>query len=530
MLRGRVTTCYRIPMATKTTSPIEHIVVLMLENRSFDHMLGYLPREGHLAELEGLTGKEFNLFDPFNPDSEKVFVKPGALYEWEGVIPGSGPAHNFLAANQQLTGSEDGPSAGHRALNNGFVQSFIDSFRSDRWNDGDAAIPTHEQYGAVMHCFTPDQVPAISSLAQEFVVCDHWFSSVPGPTMPNRLYVHAATSAGFAHNEWDHNWHFETVYNRLADAGYEWAIYYANDDVATHFTAVKHDKHQLRHYEEKFAADVSSGKLPHYSFIIPRFIDWNGGGTGFAAANSQHAPSDVRPGEVLIAEVYESLRNNEKAWKSTLLIVVYDEHGGFYDHVIPPAGVPNPDCLNSPTPAQIDAAKKAKKTVPAPFDFTRLGFRVPAILVSPWLPKMLDSTQYEHASIAATLNKFFGLGDFLTARDAAANSFEHLLTGDGGFRDDTPDKLPLPSLPTFEDAALRVPRGLDSIQRDIMQGTITKIADIKRRTDLLERLAKGKMAQQEASEIMIEVLEGFQELVTNSGGRHPDADDESGRR
>lgn len=504
-------------MGRKMESPIENVVVLMLENRSFDHLLGFLPREGHLADLEGLTGEEYNLFSPFNPSSERVPVKKGALYEWHGVIPGGGPAHNLPAANQQLCGSLEGPSPERPALCNGFVASFADSFAEGSWNT-DEPPASHDQIKAVMECFTPDQVPAISTLAREFVLCDHWFSSVPGPTMPNRLYVHAATSAGFAHNAWSHDWHFQTIYNRMADAGYSWGIYYGNDDVAVHFKALEHDDNQLRHFDLDFARDVERGELPNYSFIIPRFIAWNHPDYGYAAANSQHAPSDIRPGEELIALVYKTLRSNEEAWRKTLFVLVYDEHGGYYDHVVPPDGVPNPDGIDAPTAAGVAAARKAGKPAPPSFDFTRLGFRVPAILVSPWLPPTLDQNRYEHASLPATAKELFGLSDYLTARDRAANSFAHHLTGDLTFRDDTPEQLPTVPLPDFERAALSVQRNLDGIQRDIIEGTIRSLDDAQRRKELLIRLTAGDMTQQEAAAIQDEVIEAFKAAQSATGG------------
>jgi phospholipase C len=497
-------------------SPIEHIVVLMLENRSFDHMLGFLPKKGNLRSFEGLTGNEYNLLDVTNPESDRVYVQKSTLFEFEGTIPGGGPPHDFLAANQQLTGTEAGPSPQHPALNNGFVQSFVDSFAPTKWNPN-TKPPTRDQLKSVMGCFAPQQVPALSTLAQEFMLCDHWFSSVPGPTMPNRLYMHTGTSAGFAVNAWSQLFPMKTIYNSLAEKGYSWGIYYANNDIATELTQITYDKDQLKKFDLFFVADVNAQKLPNYSFIIPRFLDWNNKDVGIAGTTSQHAPADIRPGEALIAQVYNTLRANAEVWKKTLLVVLYDEHGGFYDHVIPPSGVPNPDGLVSPTPTQLEAAKKANKPEPPPFDFTRLGFRVPAVLVSPWLPKELNSTYYDHTSILATLKNFFGLKDFLTERDRAANSFEYLLTGAAGFRNDTPERLPALPVPKFEDSSLRAQRYLDSVQREIMEGTISKIPDAQQREELRKRLAAG-LTQKEAAEIMDEVMEGFKAALKAAGG------------
>ena len=170
-------------------SPIEHVLFLLLENRSFDHMLGFLPRQGHLAGLDGLSGNESNPLDVSDPSSQRITVRKGAPYR---VTTGRGPAHSFTAANVQLCGDIAGPSADRPARNNGFAQSYLDELKTI---DG-VAKPAIDQIGAVMECFSAEQMPAISTLAQQFHLCERWFSSVPGPTQPNRLYAHAATSAG----------------------------------------------------------------------------------------------------------------------------------------------------------------------------------------------------------------------------------------------------------------------------------------------------------------------------------------------
>ena len=198
------------------------------------------------------------------------------------------------------------------------------------------------------------------------------------------------------------------------------------------FTQLRKDRNRFRRFEERFVSDVAAGDLPNYSYIIPRFM-----GTGVVAANSEHAPLDVRYGEHLLATIYNALRANSELFARSLLVVTYDEHGGFYDHVVPPTGVPSPDGLSSPQPGQNDSAPS--------FDFTRLGMRVPAILVSPRLVPALDSTVRDHTSTLATLKKLWDLPSFLTARDAHANSFEELLIGDLPLRKDLPEQLPVPT-------------------------------------------------------------------------------------
>ena len=151
----------------------------------------------------------------------------------------------------------------------------------------------------------------------------------------------------------------------------------------------------FRDFTTSFASDVQSNKLPDYSFVIPRFLNAD------APANSQHPPQDARYGDNLIADVYDALRANIDVWQKSVLIVLYDEHGGLYDHVIPPSdGIPNPDGINSPPPGMTVSWAPE-------FTFDRLGLRVPAIIASPWVAKgRVDSTRYQHTSMLATLKHY----------------------------------------------------------------------------------------------------------------------------
>jgi len=522
--------------------------VLMMENRSFDHMLGYLPREGHLKNFEGLTDTEikptepggltsekyFNLEDPTVPTSTKYSVIRGACYKMEGFVRGIGPPHDLPFVNIQLTNTDDGPSKTRPATNNGFVRAWNDYLRAYGVKQ-----PTRVELARVMECFTPEQLPVLSTLAKEFVLCDHWFCSVPGPTMPNRLYVHAATSYGFAHNAFGTHFPCRTIYHNLAEGGYTWSSYHQNQyDIVMDFTELNPKDQNFREYA-LFKQDVADGTLANYSFINLRFIDWNlGVPANVEFANSQHAPCDVRPGEGLIAEVYDTLRNS-KLWEKTLLVILYDEHGGFYDHVPPPTGVPNPDGLVSKDP---------------PFDFTRLGPRTPAILISPWLPRKLDSRVYEHSSLLATVRKLFGLANFLTRRDANANSFEHLFDG-ARLRDDhdTPKNLtPLlpdlsntkwgqfvnslktqvlqrdvPHLPDTDrhETAVQPAAGtsaqgdrlLDEVQKELMQGAISHLPEADQR-EAAAQLAAGTMTLQQASTFQAKAVQYFKTCI---GGQQP---------
>jgi phospholipase C len=387
-------------------SPIEHVIVLMMENHTFDKMLGFLKKG------EGLTGKEFNLVDPLNPNSERVQVSDQA----ENVTAPD-PKHSLRETNIELFGPHG--TVQTKDLNGGFVFDYI------RTAGGDV-----ETGKKIMQSYAPESLPVLSALAKEFCLCDHWFSSVPGPTFPNRFYVHAATSDGQAFNNKQHDYGMRTIYNNLEENGHTWAIYFHDIDVTQSLTQIRDKKSNFKRFP-RFFQDAKAGTLPNYSFLAPSFFDFHQ-----RKANSQHPPHNVVYGEFLIADVYEAIRANEALWKKSLFIVVYDEHGGSYDHVHTPPFSPfqkykvrNPDGKNSTNP---------------PFKFDRLGLRVPAILISPFVKKnSLDSTIYEHASVPATLRKIFNLPEPLTERDKHANTFEDALSLKNP-RDDAPKKLKRP--------------------------------------------------------------------------------------
>src|SRR5262249_41361621 len=159
----------------------------------------------------------------------------------------------------------------------------------------------------------------INALADAFCLCDTWHSEVPGPTQPNRLYIHMGTSAGFAHNDWNHFFDKPTIYNRVRDAGKTWGTYDFDVNEVKFLTQVNDDPTRFKRFKD-FAADAKAGKLPNYTFIVPRMFNAHG-----TPANDEHAPQDIRFGEHLIADVYEALVSNPEAWAKTVLVVTYDE-------------------------------------------------------------------------------------------------------------------------------------------------------------------------------------------------------------
>jgi phospholipase C len=299
-------------------------------------------------------------------------------------------------------------------------------------NDADALA----DLGVVMSCFTAEQVPVLSTLAREFAVCDQWFSSMPGPTWPNRFFVHAATSGGY---QFEHG----SIFESLDRNGLDWRIYHGDPLPQVSALSVMELETMRGHYRPtaELAKDLQDEGFtaayvfiePNYGLLVPPLFD-------FQCGNSQHPNDDVARGDALIKQVYEAIRQSPH-WRSSLLVITYDEHGGFYDHVPPPPGVPPGDL---PGPGNNGHG----------FQFDQLGVRVPTVVVSPWIPdvrspdadrncNLVDHTAYDHSSVLATVERLFGLPP-MTARDAAANDFLHLLSAA------TPREAPLTLPPPAE--------------------------------------------------------------------------------
>jgi phospholipase C len=427
----------------------------MLENRSFDHIFGF--RKGLGAD--GLSGDEYNLLKhdhPESTDNPRYYVSKNAPWKTSG----EGPSHSINGTSLQLSGSRRGPKTEKDVKLNGFVMDYALALRTARTKR--VTEPTVEQLGEVMASFAPGALPATNALADHFCLCTHWHAEVPGPTQPNRLYMHAATSMGLTHNVWSRHFTCKTIYENLQDAGKTWSVYEVGKnksyDEVREFSNINKQVANFRHFETDFDADMKAGKFANYSFIVPRYVSDSNG-----PSNSQHAPDDVRYADNLIADVYEALRRNENVWNHTALIVTYDEHGGFYDHVVPPMGVANPDGINAPLPDDPDY-------VP-PFQFDRLGLRVPALIVSPWVAAgSLCSTELRHTSVLATVKKLFKLPKFLTERDKTANTFESVFLEKA--RTDAPMNLPRAEPDSFHKNDARHParQPLDESRLEMARG------------------------------------------------------------
>ena len=385
---------------------IKHIVQLMLENRSFDQMLGFLydgnrsPTTGQA--FEGLTGNESN---PDDTGRECRVYRIDRSRPHPYFMPGADPGEGYQHTNYQLFQTDD-PVKGTPPTNRGFVIDFKAAIASDLARGFQDTL-TGTDPSEIMGMYSPEMLPIMSNLAKGFAVCDHWFSSAPTQTLPNRGFAAAATSLGFLSNAHAKFFTTQSIYGLLLKNNIDWAIYGYNSDPMTRMdfpdTRSAPDKHygHFRDFQER----AFDGTLPAYSFLEP---DWGANG------NSQHPNYDVALGEKLIHDVYYALRNG-RGWNDTLLVITYDEHGGNYDHVAPPWGAVPPD----------------HSLGEFGFDFTRFGVRVPALLISPRIAKgtvfRAKRGTIDHTSVLKTIELRWNLGP-LSARDKAAPDLGDVLT------------------------------------------------------------------------------------------------------
>jgi len=391
---------------------LKHIVVLMMENRSFDHMLGGLKKKN--PKINGLNGDESN---PDN-DGNTVKVQPNATYRGQLAHD---PDHHFPGADLQIYGGT--PFSPGRVAN---MQGFVKSYATQ----GTGTQGSH----AIMNYFSPEKIPVLTTLATEYAVFNRWFSSIPGPTICNRAFAHYGTSFGNV----DMNMllitaaqraKIPTIYERMKAGGHSAKLYYYDQPSSTmEIVNLVMDQSFFGTFAD-FVADCKSGNLPEYSFVEPNYSDHPGPGGGQLLATDQHPDHHVLAGDKFIASVYNQIRIIPELWQSTALLIVYDEHGGLYDHVVPP----------SCTPDGFHAGEAATGVPGLTFDFDRLGIRVPAILVSPYIPRgtVVPGTEdpgnqrvFEHASIPATVSKHFLNTDQGTDREKAAETFLDLLGDD----------------------------------------------------------------------------------------------------
>jgi phospholipase C len=378
-------------------------------------MLGGLKAQD--PRIDGLTGAEFNL----DTNGQPALVKRQAAFQGQ-LDPD--PDHHFAGVDFQIFGGDMSPT--RTATMSGFVRGYFSQRRDVK----------HSK--KIMHYFDPARLPVLTTLATEFAVFNGWFSSIPGPTLCNRAFAHYGSSFGHVDmNVFYPNTTFTSVYQRL-DAVRKRAKIYFFDNKSSTMEIVNLLQHQPQFFGsfQQFQDDCAHDRLPDYSFLEPNYSDHEGPGGEALLASDQHPDHDVREGERFIASVYNAIQANPQVWASTALLVVYDEHGGIYDHVPPPA------CPPDGFVAQPTSTGTGK-----PFFFDRLGVRVPAVLVSPWVkkgtvvPGVNDPNPriFEHASIPATVTNFFVDPQFgpRSPREQAAETFLDLVSLDV-MRTDTP--------------------------------------------------------------------------------------------
>lgn len=458
---------------------IDHIVVLMLENRSFDNLLGWLYEDGapNNQEFEGLHSNMWNPLDNIdaegNPFTEQVFVrKNGADYKLgrktvkcdtpDFTLPNPDPGEGFADTTFQLYGtykvSANFPPI---ANNQGFVNNYKNAQLYGSYTYQDGVCDPRE----IMTCYTPDQVPVLSTLAKKYAVCDHWFCSVPSQTLPNRDFFHAAQSNGHVNNKPDSYCDAKTIFTQIQDEitkgnkkDLSWKIYSGTNQkgpfsltriILTELNKPSFDPN-FKSIDE-FYKDAKAGTLPSYCFLEPQFHDDKKTGV---VQNDMHPPNDIRKGEQLIADVYNAVISSDK-WKNTLLVITFDEHGGCFDHVPPPNYCAAPE-VNKP------AGQNG-------FKFNRLGVRVPTILISPLIAEGTvarpEKSVYEHTSIIKTVQECFGLTGNLTNRDKYAVDVSGVLT----LKEPRTDAEPIIAPPAGE----HVPSEVNDLHR-IMAATLAK--------------------------------------------------------
>jgi phospholipase C len=361
--------------------PIKHVVLLMMENHSFDQMLGCLQ-----AEYSDLDGVDMNGIPRSNVNSKGDAILQLPTSEQQMAFD---PKHENVDVVEQLA---DG--------NSGFVKNFEKTYPTS----------TTEDQQDVMGYYPEDFLPALHQLGKNFTVCDRWFSSLPGPTWPNRFFALSGTSAGcvlmpdgIQHPRLDEfiSQEQDTIFQRLTEKGIDWKIYFYDFPISLMLVKQRglselSEYRLIEHFFEAASGDEKA--FPQFAFIEPKYMA--------ADQNDDHPPHNIFKAEKLIADVYNAIRSNDALWESTLLVVTFDEHGGFYDHVVPPSAVP-PDDL------------RADST----YGFNQLGVRVPAILVSPWVGKRVEHTTFDHTSLLKYLIEKWDLGP-LYARTAAATSIQ----------------------------------------------------------------------------------------------------------
>jgi phospholipase C len=391
---------------------IKHWVVVMMENRSFDSLLGYLP---HISAEDGILDRPVSLkypggsvdlhqatqfWDP-NPDPGEAWPNVNVQL-WNQYLPASNGGKaaypsfpNFMDAPYNLPADPGVPAM------DGFA---LDYYWNFKWWVG--REPAAQEMLPIAAMYTPTTAPVINTLAAEYAVFTRWFCEVPTCTMPNRAFFFTGTSQGRIDNELEYNYLLsetaKSLFDLFEEKKVDWKVYYDRKtqivpECVINLGGLRHPVEWDLHLAtlEDFLADAAAGKLPSFAWLEPNMM--------YAPLSDYHPPEDIRAAELFLASAYTAVRNSP-AWEETALIICFDEHGGCYDHVPPPAIEPPDDSVGA-----------------LGFRFDRLGLRVPAIVVSPYTAQgTVIRDTFHNCSVLRTMRDQFDLGPPLTRRDAIA--------------------------------------------------------------------------------------------------------------
>jgi phospholipase C len=354
---------------------LDHIIVLMMENHSFDRMLGallpYRPDGGGIVGMNPMASNDDNSPTPLMPINHVMAPTTTRLIHDD-------PMHDFSDVAEQIKGP-----------NLGYVTNYARTYPTTAWQQRQEIMGYYD-------VGKNDIVPNLHALAKQYTICDRWFSSLPGPTFANRVFMHTGTSRGYTTNSPANAWTQTSIYDVLGNNGIPWAIYYSDLSSSVLLQPMPLYAYRIRDFRDALSAPAKN--FPRYCFLEPNYGVYSN-----TSENDQHPMSDVTAGDKFIGEVYNALRKNDELWQSSLLVIVYDEHGGFYDHVLQPPTIPPDD--------RRDASG---------FDFKKLGVRVPAVVVSPWLDQGVISDTFDHTSLLKFVIEQFGLPlDYLGNRVSA---------------------------------------------------------------------------------------------------------------
>jgi phospholipase C len=410
--------------ALDTEIPIEHVVVLMQENRSFDSYLGHLQAyEATKGINNTIESAPANASNPSFPvDQADAALPDGGFSAGDAGADAAPTGHPWQHATQLcFFDTQHGWGAAHiendHGLNDGFY--FINNGTGDTGESTKGISPAQLSGERAMWWYDQTDLPFDYDLYSTFAMGDHYFSALLGPTYPNRMYLYSGTSFGLTTNVFPSLAAYPTpetpaiIFDELSVRGISWTLYAEGAPGAGVVLGLSADSRYGRNPVAKFAqflTDAQAGNLPAVSFVD------GDNENETTSGDDEHPPSEIQIGQHFVWEVVNAVTTSPN-WKNTVLFVTYDENGGIYDHVSPPPAC-EPDGIQ---PVLTDSLDQSQ-----PGSFNQYGFRVPFVAVSPYSKKSYVShTTYSHTSITRFIEAKFKL-PAMTVRDANADPFTDL--------------------------------------------------------------------------------------------------------